>query len=177
MVLYRRNFLPGGTYFFTVTLRDRRSSLLTDHIGLLRDAFRQVMLRTPFSVEAAVVLPEHLHTIWTLPAGDARYPHRWRAIKSRFGQALHHEGIAIPRMSDGSLELWQKRYWEHTIRDERDLAAHVDYIHFNPVKHGLVEQVCDWPYSSFHRFVKDGRLPEDWGGMALDLSATVGETP
>jgi putative transposase len=162
MVRYRRNFQFGGTFFFTVTLRDRRSNLLVDRIELLRDAFRVTMLRRPFEVDAIVVLPDHLHAIWTLPSDDADYPERWRAIKSRFVRGLKAAGDAVPMSGRGECMVWQRRFWEHTIRDERDLANHVDYVHYNPVRHGLVSRVADWPYSSFHRFVARGDLPPDW---------------
>ena len=164
MVNYRRNYVPGGTYFFTVTLRDRSSRLLTAHIGLLREAFRVVRSKQPFRIEAVVVLPEHLHTIWTLPGGDDDYPGRWRAIKSAFTRAVVKSGVAVARNENGEYALWQRRYWEHTIADERDFRLHVDYIHFNPVKHGWAKQAADWPYSSFHRHVKLGILPPDWAG-------------
>ena len=119
------------------------------------------------SIEAIVVLPDHLHTIWTLPADDADYAERWRMIKSRFTKSLVKEGVKIGRNEKGEYDLWQRRYWEHTIRDDLDLQRHVDYIHCNPVKHGLVERVSDWPHSSFHRYVRDGIVSVDWGGVAL----------
>ena len=169
MVLYRRNHLPGGTFFFTVTLRDRRSTLLTDHIDLLREAMLQTAHHRPYRTRAIVVLPEHLHAIWTLPPGDADYPGRWRAIKAHFTHGLVAMRIASRKTSQGEFMLWQRRYWEHTIRDEDDLRRHVEYIHLNPVKHGLASRVADWPYSSFHRFVERGELPMDWAGGAPDF--------
>jgi len=164
MVNYRRNYVPGGTYFFTVTLRDRSSDVLTANIGLLREALRTVQRKQPFHIVAIVVLPEHLHTIWTLPDGDADYPGRWRAVKSAFTRAVVKSGIAMARNAKGEYALWQRRYWEHTIADENDFRRHVDYIHYNPVKHGLVKQITDWPHSSFHRYVEQGLLPPDWAG-------------
>jgi putative transposase len=166
MVNYRRNLVPGGTYFFTVTLRDRSSRLLIEHIGSLRAAFRTVKHRQPFRVDAIVILPEHLHTIWTLPEGDADYPGRWRAIKSAFTRTVVKSGVAIECNAKGEYALWQRRYWEHTISNEDDFRHHVDYIHFNPVKHGWVKQVADWPNSSFHRYVRQGILPPDWAGSS-----------
>lgn len=163
MVNYRRNFVPGGTFFFTVTLADRRSSLLVDHIDLLRDALRFGQHQYPFLVEALVVLPDHLHALWTLPPEDADFPRRWQAIKSRFTSAVRKRGIPLAHTAKGEYRLWQRRYWEHTIRDESDLQRHVDYIHYNPVKHGLVNRVVDWPFSSFHRYVRLGWLSPDWG--------------
>lgn len=162
MVQYRRNRLPGGTYFFTVTLRDRRSEVLVDHVDLLREAFRAVRRSRPFSMDAVVVLPDHLHTIWVLPPGDHDYPGRWRAIKSRFIRLLVKQCVDLQRNARGEYGLWQRRYWERTIRGEEDYARHVDYIHYNPVKHGLAKRPADWRYSSFHRYVRLGMLPEDW---------------
>ena len=174
MASNHRNRVKGGTYFFTVTLADRRSTLLTDHIDLLRDAFRTIQRQRPFEIVAMVVLPDHLHTVWTLPKGDDDYAERWRAIKSRYTRAVRkvHElrkaSSGLHTDKRGEYRLWQRGYWEHTIRDENDLAQHVDYIHFNPVKHGLVKQVLDWPHSSFQRYVHRGRLNTDWiGNQAL----------
>ena len=157
MVRYRRNFIPGGSYFFTVTLRDRRSDLLVRHIDLLRDAFTAAMATRPFTLDAIVVLPDHMHTIWTLPPGDADYPGRWRAIKAYFTRHLRNDTGATYRSP------WQSRYWEHTLQDETDFQRHVEYIHYNPVKHGYVAAAIDWPYSSFHRHVKSGHYSADWG--------------
>jgi putative transposase len=151
MVRYRGNFIPGGTFFFTVTLAERRSTALVDHIGTLRSAFRAARHARPFAIDAIVVLPDHLHAILTLPTNDADFPGRWRKIKGHFSNALIEVGLDLKRWQNGDLALWQRRYWEHTIRDERDFARHVDYVHFNPVKHGLAQRVRDWPYSSFHR--------------------------
>jgi putative transposase len=157
---YRRNLVPGGTFFFTVTLRDRRSDLLTQNINALRDAVRAVRTIRPFVIDAFVVLPEHLHCIWTLPEGDRDFPARWRGIKSRFGHAIGQHGV------------WQNRYWEHTIRDERDYAAHFDYVHFNPVKHGLVVTVSDWPHSTFRHAIAAGHYPTDWAGSQNEPELT-----
>ena len=164
MVRYRRNYVRGGTFFFTVTLRDRRSSALVDHIALLRSAFRKVRRSRPFDIDAIVVLPEHLHAVFTLPEDDADYPGRWRAIKVAFTTSLLATGMTLERHPSGEYMLWQRRFWEHTIRDDNDFERHVDYIHINPVKHGLVAAVRDWPYSSFHRYVRHGLLPADWAG-------------
>ena len=170
MVRYRRNFISGGTYFFTVTLADR-SSLLLDHISPLRSAFRLARSERPFSIDAIVMLPDHLHVVMTLPPDDADFSGRWRRIKGHFSTELIAAGVALRRDPNGNLALWQRRFWEHTIRDERDFARHVDYIHFNPVKHGLVTRVRDWPHSSFHAYVRRGLLPEDWAGD-VDVSGT-----
>jgi putative transposase len=165
MTNYRRSYVPGGSYFFTVNLADRRSRLLTEHVGALRSAFREVRARHPFWIDAIVVLPDHLHTIWCLPEKDADYASRWRLIKAAFSRALPRmEPISASRAQRAERGIWQRRYWEHTVRDEADFARHVDYIHFNPVKHGHVARVVDWPHSSFHRMVRLGVLPEDWAG-------------
>jgi len=176
MVGYRRNFIPGGTYFFTVTLADRRATTLVDHIAALRGAFRSARRERPFAIEAIVILPDHLHAIFSLPSNDADFTGRWRRIKGRFSSALIDRGIELKRRPNGDLALWQRRFWEHTIRDESDFARHVDYIHFNPIKHGLVPRVRDWPHSSFHRYVREGLLPEDWAGLVQE-SGGFGERP
>jgi putative transposase len=168
--------LSEASYFFTVNLLDRRSRLLTEHIGLLRQAFHYARERHPFSIEASVVLPDHLHAVWTLPDGDADYALRWRLIKSAFSRGLPpSESVSNSRSSKGERGIWQRRYWEHTLRDENDFARHVDYIHFNPIKHGHVTQVADWPHSSFHRFVRLGVYPVDWAGDVKDGGSGFGE--
>ena len=152
MTGYRRNFIAGGSFFFTVNLAERRLRLLTQHIDELRSAFRETRRQHPFTIDAIVVLPDHLHTVWTLPEGDADFATRWRLIKSAFSRSLPTgERISDSRAAKGERGVWQRRYWEHTIRDENDFAGHVDYVHINPVKHGLVTRVRDWPHSSFHR--------------------------
>jgi len=168
---YRRVKIGGGTYFFTVNLAERKRSLLVDHIGHLRNIFRLVKSRHPFAIEAIVILPDHLHAIWTLPEGDADYSTRWALIKAGFSRGLERgERIRQSRQSKGERGIWQRRFWEHTLRDDLDFGQHVDYIHYNPVKHGLVARVADWPYSSFHRFVRMGIYPSNW--MApLDICA------
>jgi REP-associated tyrosine transposase len=168
MVRYRRNFVPGGTYFFTATLADRKSSTLTDHVGALRRAFRIARRERPFTLDAIVVLPDHLHAIWTLPPNDSDFSGRWKRIKASFTHRLVASGVPVERHRNGEYALWQRRFWEHTIRDEIDFERHVDYVHFNPVKHHLVSRVRDWPYSSFKAFVRRGLLPADWAG---DLQA------
>jgi putative transposase len=176
MTSYRRNFLPGGSYFFTVNLANRRSRLLTEHVELLRTAFRYTQERHPFAIEATVVLPEHLHAIWTLPEGDADFATRWRLIKSIFSRGLPPgEQRSQSRSSKSERGIWQRRFWEHTLRDENDFERHVDYINFNPVKHRHVTRVKDWPYSSFHRMVRLGVYPEDWAGDSRNDGAGFGE--
>jgi putative transposase len=175
MVRYRRNFVPGGTYFFTVTLADRSSSCLVDYVDALRAAFRVCRRERPFAIDAIVILPDHLHAIFTLPQGDADFSARWRRIKGRFSSHMIALGAFIKRRSNKDFALWQRRFWEHTIRNEDDFARHVDYIHFNPVKHGLVGRVRDWPYSSFHQYVRRGLLPDDWAGDVDEGGLSFGE--
>ena len=173
---YRRNFVPGGSFFFTVNLADRRLGLLVEHVDYLRAAFRKVRQRHPFTVDAIVVLPDHLHAVWTLPEGDADFAMRWRQIKSGFSRSLPAvEQISRSRAAKGERGIWQRRYWEHTIRDEDDFIRHDDYVHINPLKHGHVRRVIDWPYSSFHRLVRLGIYPEDWAGDARELGGSFGE--
>ena len=167
MANYRRNKVTGGCYFFTANLADRSQALLVEHIDVLRNAFDYARNRYPFTINAIVVLPEHLHTIWTLPADDSDFALRWRLLKAAFSRALPRaEPRSDSRRSKHERGIWQRCYWEHLIRDEADYSKHVDYIHINPVKHGLVARVEDWPYSSFHRYVRAGTLPIDWAGDA-----------
>ena len=170
---YRRNRVPGGTYFFTVNLLERRTALLVSLIGALRDAVRKVRAARPFHVDAWVVLPDHMHAVWTLPPGDSDYSARWKAIKIAFAKALPKTECLSPvRAARGERGIWQRRFWEHTIRNEQDYAAHVDYVHINPMKHGLVACVGDWPHSSFHRYVARGVYSPDWAGQGVgDLPA------
>jgi len=165
MVNYRRARLPGATYFFTVTLRDRRSRMLTDHVDTLREGVQCAKRRWPFRIDAIVVLPDHLHTIWTLPEGDADFSKRWRAIKAGFTRRLVERGIVLAQDRRGEYELWQRRFWEHLVRDEQDFSRHVDYIHYNPVKHGWVVRPLNWRWSSIHRYVRLGLLPPDWAAV------------
>ena len=176
MTAYRRNFVPGGCFFFTVNLAERKLSLLTEHVDLLRAAFRETHRRHPFAIEAIVILPDHLHTVWTLPEGDADFATRWQLIKSAFSRRLpSNERISQSRSAKGERGIWQRRYWEHAIRDENDFVRHVDYVHINPVKHGLVDRVRDWAASSFHRHVELGNYPADWAGDLSDDDRDYGE--
>jgi putative transposase len=176
MTNYRRNFIPGGSFFFTVNLAERRRRLLTDHIDLLRRAFRDVRGDHPFTIEAIVVLPDHLHTIWTLAEDDSDFALRWRLIKTIFSRGLPmNERISPSRRSKGERGIWQRRYWEHTLRNDEDFERHVNYIHSNPVKHGHVGQVSDWPYSSFHRMVRLGVYPLEWADDAKNGKGDFGE--
>jgi putative transposase len=170
MSRYRRVRIEGGWFFFTVTLADRSSDVLVRQIDHLRTAYAAARKRDPFETVAICVLPDHLHAIWTLPPDDADFFRRWSLIKHDFSCGLP----ADPNRSRSKLGkrekgIWQRRFWEHAIRDETDLARHIDYIHFNPVKHGLVTRACDWPHSSFQRYVARGFLPADWGGDVAEL--------
>jgi putative transposase len=173
---YRRINAPGGTFFFTLVTYERRQVFGEEQaVSLLRNAFRSVLQKHPFTIEAAVVLPDHLHMIWRLPENDGDYATRWRLIKSHFTH--HWEGNRdIPtnasRQLKGERAVWQRRYWEHLIRDDRDWQQHVEYIHYNPVKHGIARAPVDWKYSSFHTFMKQGLYSPDWGSgemMKIDL--------
>jgi putative transposase len=163
---FRRLHVPGGTYFFTVTLAARGSSLLTERIDDLRAAYAEVAALHPFSTDAIVVLPDHLHAVWTLPEGDADFSTRWKKIKTRFSWAMQHGGLsptlrpAPSKRAKGEAGFWQRRFWEHAIRDQSDFDAHVRYCLENPVKHGFVKRPEDWPYSSIHRDIRAGRF--DW---------------
>ena len=173
---YRRARVPGATYFFTVNLRDRSSDLLIREIDLLRDTVRATKARHPFHIDAWVVLPEHMHCMWTLPEGDADFALRWKVIKFGFSRRLpSQEVLSATQHKRGERAIWQRRYWEHLIRDDRDYQRHFDYIHFNPLKHGHVQRVVDWPYSSFHRAVRMGLYPRNWCGGAVAEEEGFGE--
>ena len=173
MVGYRRNFVAGGTYFFTATLQDRTSSYLIDYNILLLKSIQTVKSESCFDEVATVFLPDHMHTIWKLPDDDFDYPARWKAIKSLFTRSLVKSGVPLDKNTRGEYSLWQRRYWEHTIINEQDLISHIDYIHYNPVKHGYVDRVSDWMPSSFHRFVRAGMLPDDWGGAVKEIDGMI----
>ncbi len=162
---YRRATVDGGTFFFTVNLAHRQADTLVRHVDTLRRVYAQVRQRHPFTTIAIAVMPEHLHALWQLPPGDADYATRWALIKAGFSRQLPPgERISASRASKGERGIWQRRYWEHQIRDEADLQRHADYIHYNPVKHGHVQAAADWPYSSIHRYIRQGLLPPHWGG-------------
>lgn len=148
---------PGASVCFTVALADRKGRLLVDHADLLRETVRGTMAERPFHIDAWVVLPDHLHAVWTLPEGDADYAVRWRLIKARFSRALPPGPVPPSHEARQERGIWQRRFWEHHIRKEADLGAHIRYCWWNPVKHGLVERPGDWPYSSVHRDIPDGR--------------------
>jgi len=162
---YQRADVTGGTYFFTVNLAERQLRLLVDHVEILRVAVRKVKQRHPFHIDAFVVLPDHLHAIWTLPEGDADFATRWMLIKAGFSRRIAKgERCNTSRVSKGERGIWQRRFWEHLIRDELDYERHVDYVHYNPVKHGHASRAAEWPYSSIHRYIAAGVLGRDWGG-------------
>ena len=167
--------MSGGCFFFTITLRDRDATLLVDYVDELRQSFREMSRVKPVTVDAMVVLPEHIHAVMTLPEGDDDYPTRLRMLKGNFTRRLKKRGLTLPKDSRGEHQVWQRRYWEHCIRDEADYRRHIDYVHYNPVKHGWVTQVKDWPFSSFHRFVKEGEMDEDWAGMDEVIERDFGE--
>ena len=162
MTNYRRAYQPGGCYFFTV-VTERRRPLLIDNIEHLRRAFRMAKDRRAFQIDAVVILPEHLHTIWRLPDGDVDFSTRWMHLKRCFSAALPEQEVGDSKRNRREKGVWQRRFWEHAIRDEEDWKRHMDYVHFNPVKHGYCEGASDWPHSSFRRCVEDGLYASDWG--------------
>jgi putative transposase len=168
MANYRRVYVAGATYFFTVNLADRTRRTLIDHVAALRCAFRATKASLAFDIDAIVILPDHLHCIWTMPPGDCDFSTRWRLVKARFSHMVPRSQLVqlvSPSKADKHERgVWQRRFWEHLICDDADYAAHLAYIHYNPVKHGHARQAADWPYSSFHRFVRTGVYPRDWAG-------------
>ncbi len=182
MSRYRRGNTPGATWFFTVATYKRQRILCDEPVRVaLRTAIAQTRANWPFVIDAWVLLPDHIHCIWTLPPDDADFATRWNLVKRRTSGALKDsyfsDGLMNPsKSSRRELTFWQRRFWEHQIRDERDYETHVDYIHYNPVKHGLVTRVKDWPYSTFHRHVQNDIYAADWGGgIAKDDSGNFGE--
>lgn len=174
---YIRPKSSGAVIFFTVCLADRSSDLLVCHAGLLREAVRITRAERPFEIMAWIVLPEHLHCIWRMPHGDGDFSVRWGAIKSRFTRSVRRVGI-IPtlrrspsKVRKGDAGFWQRRFWEHHIRSQEELNILTEYCWFNPVKHGLVRRPADWPYSSFHRDVRLGRVPVGWQGREAEIDA------
>ncbi|MCC5903075.1 MAG: transposase [Halomonas sp.] len=156
MATYRRAYIPGGTYFFTVVTHNRQPLFTKQqNRDALGQAFRRVKAKAPFVMDAFVLLPDHLHCIWTLPQDDTDYSSRWRDIKKHASR-----NFLLPIKATGT---WQRGFWEHVIRDEQDWQRHMDYIHYNPVKHGWASTPNNWPWSSFHRYVKKGWYDQDWG--------------
>ena len=181
MSRYRRANVSGATYFFTVVTYRRRPFLCDSDVRIaLREAITKVRSRYPFHIDGWVLLPDHLHAIWTLPPGDACFPLRWQQIKLgvtlRCGDRLHRDAwMTESKTKHRESTLWQRRYWEHQIRDEADFERHMDYLHYNPVKHGLVKRVGDWRYSSFHRHVAAGVYREDWSEAQATDASDFGE--
>jgi putative transposase len=172
---YRRANASGGIFFFTVVLADRSSDLLIEEIARLRRVYGVVQQRCPFETVAICILPDHIHAIWVLPENDNDFASRRSLIKSGFSRGLKARPRSQSQISKREKGIWQRRYWEHAIRDDTDLERHIDYVHFNPVKHGYVTRVADWPHSTFHRFVENGLLAADWGGDLKDISGSFGE--
>jgi len=176
---YRRSKTPGGTYFFTL-VTFRRSPIFTneENTSLLRQAFQYVKTRHPFEIDAFVLLPDHLHCVWTLPEGDSDFPTRWNLIKGYFSRNFDnpiHQILDKSRTNKREKTIWQRRFWEHQIKDDDDMIAHINYIHFNPVKHGLVDSPLKWKHSSFRRYVDSGAYRKDWGSStAPDIPDNVG---
>ena len=178
---YRRAKTPGGTYFFTVVTYQRRE-ILTDpeSRAILREVINTVRRRYPFIIDAWVLLPDHIHSIWTLPTGDNDYSKRWGMVKAGFSKQAktrfhREEWINNSKAKRNEGTIWQRRFWEHQIRDDSDYRRHMDYLHYNPIKHGLVKNVIDWPHSTFHRYVKNGVYPEDWCGVGEREAGEFGE--
>jgi putative transposase len=174
MSRYVRANVRGSIFFFTVVLAQRPSDLLFNEIDRLRRVYQAVRQRRPFETVAICVLPDHIHAVWELPEGDADFSTRWSLIKSGFSRGLAQQR-STSKLIRREKGIWQRRYWEHAIRNDADLERHVDYIHFNPVKHGHVTRVSDWPHSSFHRYVERGLLTVDWGGDLRSIAGSFGE--
>ncbi len=180
MSWYRRNKTPGGTYFFTLVTYRRRQILTDDSCRQwLREAIELTRRTRPFVIDAWVLLPDHLHCLWTLPEGNADYTTRWRVIKTEFSKRAtsYHkpEWLTHSKKKRRESTLWQRRFWEHTIRDEHDYANHVDYIHYNPVKHGWVKHPRYWPFSTYHRYSRDALYPTNWGYTEPSIEGEFGE--
>jgi putative transposase len=177
MRTYQRAKIPGATYFFTVNLAERHNNdLLTRHIDVLREAFIVTRKAHPFSIEAIVVLPDHLHALWKMPENDSDFSMRWRLIKAHFSRMLPPgERVSPSRARKGERGIWQRRFWEHVIRNEQDLQNHLDYIHYNPVKHGHVKNAIEWPHSSFHRYVARGDYPANWAALPMMGVSVAGD--
>jgi len=169
MTQYRRLRIPGSSYFFTANLAQRGGAHLIDHVDALRSAYAATHCEQPFQTDAIVILPDHLHAVWTLPPGDADFSERWRKIKARFTRAVGGQHPRSPsKAKKREAGVWQRRFWEHAIRDEADCRAHVAYCWINPVKHGYVARAVDWPHSSIRRDVRLGRVDAQWCGPVLD---------
>ncbi len=159
MSCYHRLYIPGGTYFFTVRLAQRGAHTLVDEIDLLRSVYGSVTAEHPVECDAMVVLPDHIHAVWTLPPGDADFSIRWKKIKSAFSKHCTARGNPGPsKARKGEKGIWQRRFWEHAIRNSEEYYTHVNYCHFDPVKHGLVQHPKDWVFSTIHQHMRQGRF-------------------
>lgn len=178
---YIRNYVPGATFFFTVVTYHRQPILTLELArSHLRTAIETVRKERPFVIDGWVLLPDHLHALWTLPPDDADFSMRWKLIKEAFTESYLADGgiegrVSISRKLKKERGVWQRRFWEHTIKDEDDYIRHFDYLHYNPVKHGLVEKVRDYPWSTFHRYVKQGIYPANWGEGPITFPQSVKE--
>ncbi len=175
---YRRIYIRGGCYFFTV-VTEQRQPIFSDatQVEILREAFKRVKQNYAFTIDAMVALPDHLHCIWTLPESDNNYAIRWRLVKTWFTKHCNQDLRLVQNQTKARRQeqaLWQHRYWEHAIRDEDDFQHHVEYIHYNPVKHGYVASAVDWPYSSLQRYIKNGSVPADWGSSMIEIPDGIG---
>ena len=164
----RRVLQPGASYFFTLVVHERANLFATaENVDRWRAAVAKVQRKRPFAVEAEVILPDHLHVLWTMPDGDADYATRIRLVKTEFTKSLRLDDRVTPanksRANKGERDVWQRRYWEHTIRDAHDFQVRLDYIHYNPVKHALVQRAADWPHSTFRDWVAKGNYDPWWG--------------
>lgn len=176
---YKRSNTPGATYFFTVVTHERKNILCHgENPRLLKNAFETVKDRHPFAIDAIVLLPDHLHCLWTLPPDDDDFSNRWMLIKSVFLRTCNDPLQSAPnqsRIMKRERNIWQRRFWEHQIRDDEDRMRHTDYIHYNPVKHGLATSPLAWRFSSFHRYVKSGVYPLEWGAKdRITFEGTIG---
>ena len=181
MPSYRRSKAPGATYFFTVNTYHRRPHFAHELArAALRDAIRSIRASHPFEIDAWILLPDHLHCLWTLPDGDADFSLRWSLIKRHVsklcaGTMVNARLLTTAQRKNDEAGFWQRRFWEHQIRDDEDFARHADYIHWNPVKHGHAKRPADWPYSTFHRFVERGVYPANWAVVLEDEPQGFGE--
>jgi putative transposase len=176
MANYRRLYTPGACYFFKLVAY-RRQPIFCD--ALFRSALRQAIVQTrikyPFAINAWVLLPDHLHTIWTLPQGEANYSQRWQQIKRKVSLTIGAEYNRAELLTPSKIKhrestIWQRRYWEHQIRNQADFNHHLDYCHYNPVKHGLCQKPKDWPYSTFNRYVNSWFYDNDWASPCIELN-------
>ena len=175
---YRRDYTKGASYFFTlVTFLRKPLFNQPEKVANLRRAFSEEMARRPFYIDAIVIMPDHIHAIWTLPFNDADYSIRWRNIKRSFTLAIPQDQrpkVSNSRQHKQEQAIWQRRFWEHRLRDEKDFNQHIDYIHYNPVKHGVVSRPVDWQYSSIHRYIRNKIISAEWGNNPISLFDNVG---